>query len=343
VTSEYILSEYEGRDEPEKIRNYLISKFPENPKKEFVLLVGSMDRMPMRVASVDPDDHEAEGYQVPTDFYYEELTCNWDKDGDGFYGEYDHDMTKSDCDYKAEALVGRLPWDDPQVVQKMVDTIIAYETNGSNRMKTMIGVGAELYDQCDSAFFLETAKTTYMKASGYAVTSIYENCPAFNPDMELTRENFLRTWEALEPGIVTWFSHGSSYKSYYGSDPWTFIDTDNLPEVENPAIVIGSGCTQGNPEEESLGRVLLRDGIAVAFFGITRPNWAGDNWIPAFTAEYSIGINLVLYRQALSESITNGIEYYVRYEQPVINTTGKDFHRNIFELIVYGDPAIQVK
>ena len=190
---------------------------------------------------------------------------------------------------------------------------------------------------------MEMAENSYLNRSGYEVTSIYENCPAMDPDMELTRENFLSAWENLEPGIATWLSHGSSYASSYSSYPYTFIDTDNLPAVEKPAIAIGAGCTEGNPEVESLGRVLVRDGIAAAFFGITRPNWAGPNRVPAYTAEYQMGKNLVLYRQALSESITNALEYYVSHEKPVVNTAGRDFHRNIFEEIIYGDPAIQAK
>ena len=343
VTLESILSEYEGADDPEKVRNYLISKYQENPKKEFVLLVGSMDSMPMRITMVNPFYDSPWEYRVPTDFYYGELTCDWDVDGDGRYGEWGDDMTKGNCDYKVEAWVGRLPWDDPSVIQAMVNTIIAYETDESERMKKAIGAGATIVSPCDAALYLSLAKNTYMQMSGYDSTALYEQCPSLHPDLELTRDNFLNTWEALEPGFVAWFSHGSSYASYYNSSPYTFIDIDNLPQVENPAIAITTACTVGDPEVESLGRVLVKEGVAAGFVGASRPNAYGDNRLPAYIAQFQMGRYIILYRQALSAAIANAIEYYVQHEIPVVNTPGPDFHRNIFEMIVYGDPSIQVR
>ena len=209
VSLEHIIATMSGDDDAEKVRNYLISSHSENPKKEFVLLVGSMATMPMRIAHTDPTDHGS--HDVPTDYYYEELTCEWDADGDARYGEWEHDMTPANCDYKVEAWVGRLPWDNPSEIQDMVDTIITYETDESDRMKRAIGAAAIIGEPCDAALFLELAKSTDMMISGYSATSLYEQCPTLNPDFELTRDNFLGQWEALEPGFVTWFSHGDSY------------------------------------------------------------------------------------------------------------------------------------
>ena len=64
---EAILSTTPGDDDPEKIRNYLKGYATLTPQREFVLLVGSIDTVPMRMAYPDPLDHDWR--DVPTDFY----------------------------------------------------------------------------------------------------------------------------------------------------------------------------------------------------------------------------------------------------------------------------------
>jgi len=302
-----------------------------------------MDGIPMRIASVKVNNDWEQAFQVPTDFYYGELTCDWDRDGDGLFGEYGDDMTKDNCDYQAEAWVGRLPWDNPVIVRNMVDTIIAYETDESERMKKALGAAATLLSPCDSATMVNLARYGFINYSGYASTALYEDCPLGNPDMELTRQNFLSTWEVQEPGFVAWFSHGDSYNAYYNNSLDTFIDVNHLPQIEKPAIAIAAGCTEGNPEVESLGRIIVGNGIAAGFLGFTRPNGTDGN---AFNALYSHNVMieyLIFRRHALSAAKADGLDYYSSHEQVAINTAGYDFHRNIFGMIAYGDPAIQAR
>jgi len=342
VTLEAILAATAGIDNPEKIRNYLLNYSEQDTSKEFVLLVGSMATMPMRIAHTDPADHDI--FSVPSDYYYQELTCDWDLDGDGFYGEWDDDLNKDNCDYKVETYVGRLPWDTVQDVTKMVETIISYENDNSARMKTALGAAATIVNPCDAATFMNSAKNTYMALSGYTNISLYEECPSANPDFELTRNAFLGQWESLEPGFVAWASHGTSYGSNYSSDPYTFINIDNIPQDVKPAIAITSGCTVGNPEVESLGRVLLREGVAASFVGASRVTSIGDDpLIAAYMAQFKMGDNFVFGRQALAAAIANALGYYIDHELPDDNIPGMEFNRNIFEFMIYGDPAIQVR
>ena len=42
----------------------------------------------------------------PTDYYYADLTSNWDTDGDGKYGEWSSDISSKPLH---EVLVGRIP------------------------------------------------------------------------------------------------------------------------------------------------------------------------------------------------------------------------------------------
>ena len=341
VTLEEILGSTPGSDDPEKLRNYLMGFADSTPEREFVLLVGSMSTMPMRIAYPDPNNHTWKN--VPTDFYYEELTGNWDADGDGFYGEYGQDMSQATDDYVAELFVGRIPWDEPAYVLYILDKIMLYDMDNSPRMTRAIGAAATIVTPCDAAAWVSLARSQYLDPAGYATVALYEDCPSANPDLPLTRDNFLGTWEALEPGLVTWFSHGSATGSSYGAYPYTFIDVNHLPNVEQPAVGITSGCTVGDPEVESLGRVLLRTGVCATFLGSSRSTYFGDDPVPAFTAQLMLAENFMWGRKALSEAKILSLEYYAREERVPDNMPGDLFHQDLFQFMVFGDPSIQIR
>lgn len=76
-----------GADGTEKLRNYLRSKYQEDPYYDlsYVLLAGDNNLIPSR------DNVQAPGYsdvKIKTDFYYADLDGSyWDDDNDGVYGE----------------------------------------------------------------------------------------------------------------------------------------------------------------------------------------------------------------------------------------------------------------
>ena len=67
----------------------------------------------MRTCYPDPTNHAPDGiHDIPTDYYYADLTGNWDYDGDGFYGERGQDTV----DFTPEVIVGRIPTDGSSAV-----------------------------------------------------------------------------------------------------------------------------------------------------------------------------------------------------------------------------------
>ncbi len=338
---EEILASSPGADDAERVRNLLLDYSGTTQEREFVLLVGSMDTMPMRIAYPDPGNHGSSG-KVPTDFYYEELTGDWDADGDGFYGEYGDDMSKETEDYLTELYVGRIPWDDANQVQAICDTIIQYEQETSARLQRAIAAAAVISLPCDAALWVQTAKTRVLDRAGYQTTTLYDLCPVLGPDFPLTRENFLAQWEQQEPGLVAWFSHGNSYGSYYSAPPGTFIDVDHIPQGTAPAVGITSGCTVGAPDVESLGRVLVREGVCPAFLGSSRVTYFGDDPIPAFQAQFEITNSFLWERRALSEARRISTELFVEMERVPENLEGRFFHQNLFQFMIFGDPSIQL-
>jgi len=82
----------------------------------------------MRYCYPDPKNHirsndtNKDG-SVPTDYYYADLTSDWDSDKDGYYGEYQQD----NVDFENELIVGRIPFDDINTIKEILDRSIEFE------------------------------------------------------------------------------------------------------------------------------------------------------------------------------------------------------------------------
>ncbi len=124
VTLDTIYGLYTG-DNAERIWQFLHDRYPPDVWGiRYVLLVGDVDRMPIRM--LYPDGNAGDGSAYASDFYYANLSmANWDVDGDNRWGEFTHDHL--DQDFHAEVIVGRIPLSDPRLVQDVSNHIVAFE------------------------------------------------------------------------------------------------------------------------------------------------------------------------------------------------------------------------
>jgi len=100
-TREWIDSEYEGRDEPEVIQNFIRQAYEESDA-EYLLLVGDArdeDGIPHR--GLFCQSYTTTDFDIPADLYYGALDGDWNSDGDGRWGE------PSEADLFPELDVGR--------------------------------------------------------------------------------------------------------------------------------------------------------------------------------------------------------------------------------------------
>ena len=160
VTTSWISSNYQGRDLQEKIRNFLIDKYDEWGIN-YVLIVGSRGNIPMRTCY--PLPHEHEDYGVPTNYYYADLTGDWDSDKDGYFGEYTDNM-----DFYPEVYVGRIPSDDPDVVENICQNIINFESDNGLWKKNVLLLGAIIFYENQ-----ETPFGTWRRSDG---ATLMEEC-----------------------------------------------------------------------------------------------------------------------------------------------------------------------
>ncbi|NOZ60443.1 MAG: T9SS type A sorting domain-containing protein [Calditrichaeota bacterium] len=365
VSIEWIFDNYNGSDLAEKIRNFLIEKYSDWGL-EYVLLVGDVNDVPMRICSPKANSTSE---NTPTDYYYADLTGDWDADNDGKFGEYGEDNP----DWVPEVIVGRIPWSDAGTVENICEKLIAFEGEQGVWKKNGLLLGAmsnyanedgKGWSKTDGAALMEIHKTLLENAGGNA-TTMYERAgidsSSFPSDQGLTHNHAINEWSSGHYGIVNWWAHGSSggaYRKYWASD-----DGDNVPESSAgefnwsaiittsdcnslndsyPAIIFANSCDNGYPERTSLGRTMIRRGSA-GIVASSRLSWYTVGWqhqnhggnasIDYFFFHYLIDQN-----DKVGDALFDSKVYYANHF--MFQSWGWVCWQNLFDFNLYGDPAL---
>ncbi len=347
VNTSYIYTNYEGKDKPEQIRNFLIDKYAEWGIK-YVLLVGSHHSIPMRYCYPDPENHDSYDWKIPTDHYYADLTGDWDTDGDGFYGERRDD----DSDYYPELYVGRIPLDDRVGIQNFCTKTMLFEQDDSGWKQKALLLGAKTvpFDDCSDRF-MEKLKRDILQPREYDITTMYEKegwHPSKIPcDYPITKSNVLNIWPNGY-GLVSWHAHGSANRAYrlvwrWWKEEWyPFLQSSYVSMLNDkkPSIVFSISCNNANPDDDdNLGTALVNNG-AVAFIGATRISIAGwsidsDEFHGNLALNYHFHHYLLNESQTVAESLFQSKLYTDEYGGGIGDV-------NIYGFNLYGDPSLRI-
>ncbi|MBC7080759.1 MAG: choice-of-anchor J domain-containing protein [Thermoplasmatales archaeon] len=128
VTVEYIYSNFGGRDNPEKIRNFIKWAYQEW-HTQYVLLGGDISVVPYRGlwvqaysgGDIDPD--------MESDLYYACLDGDYNSDGDSYWGEPNDGPGGKDVDLRAEVYVGRAPVENAEELSNFVKKTLEYDAS----------------------------------------------------------------------------------------------------------------------------------------------------------------------------------------------------------------------
>jgi len=145
-TTEEIYAEYNGRDEAEQIK-YFIKDAVENYGASYVLLIGSIYKLPIRTSAVRLWGRWQE--DTLTDLYYADIFnanqqfSSWDSNENNIFGETEEDT----IDLYPDVHIGRLACDTVTEVETVVDKIIHYEdyTYGEDWYYNMIYIGGNTF------------------------------------------------------------------------------------------------------------------------------------------------------------------------------------------------------
>jgi len=360
-----------GNTAAEHIRSWLKANYATLGIK-YVLLIGnpnpSTGDVPMKMCY--PRKGASDGYSSsPTDYYYADLTGNWDLNGDGYYGDFSRDSGIGGIDLAPEVYVGRIPYYGvPADLDTILLKIADYETASGDLSwrKSGLVAGAVGYYANESGAFSsvdggswgEYIKKDVFAASSGNYTSMYEKsgvAPMPEPcDFPLVKANIVSQWN-VGFGFVLWFGHGSStsaarkvwssdanadgtaesselsYPVFLGSSEAATLPTSAAP------IVIGCSCETGHPEVTNNLQYSLLRRSAVAAIGASRVSWGtwGD-WCPGrydlMAYGYYIPKMMLLDKVSLAQA-----NYWVR------QTAGDAYDfMNACDFNIYGDPSMKI-
>lgn len=273
IVTEEVYENYDGRDNPEKIRN-CIKYFVSEHDIDSVLIFGDADQVPARYAYI-PDGYSGDGDLVETDLYYADLQYTWDDNNDGRWGDLNHDQV----DGVPDVFIGRLPVSLIETASGLLNKLMLYETRASpydpwfNRV-LLLGTdpfpspGAEGEILCDyiaenfvwSNFTIDRQYRTYGNQS---ISSIQQ---AINDGY----------------GFVNYAGHGNTNCWHLGENWWIFpIEyTSNdawalRNEYRLPIIFTMACLTSQFADYDCIGEYFVGNpsGGAVAYFGATRVAW----------------------------------------------------------------------
>ncbi|MCD6410116.1 MAG: hypothetical protein J7L98_07315, partial [Candidatus Verstraetearchaeota archaeon] len=328
----------QGQQRAINIRNWIKENYQALNIK-YVLLVGNPD-------PDDPlDDRDSFGdlpmmmcypfstsYPCPTDYFYADLTGNWDFDGDGIFGDPD-DI--GGIDLYPEVLVGRIPVynDDYRQLDYILDKIMNFNQLREDWLyRVLLPMAISNYENEDGSEWPRSdgrdlpkclIEKLLIPASSRSLVPfkwcvfyereglapVPEDAPYFN--MSSTSRNVVSEWQKGY-GIVFCWGHGNPAGVY--RKIWVSDDGDGVPESgemlwkplvtssnasllsdETPSIVYQAACLNGCPEDsENLGYSLLKRG-AIATVTSSGVSWyeAGTWWINYWPDNAEIGYRYI--------------------------------------------------
>ncbi len=171
VTTEAIYAQFTGRDDPERIRNFIKYAYA-NWGATHVLLGGDVEIVPCRRAWVDATEyHPILLDSIPADLYYADLDGTWDADSDGLYGE-----PEDSCDMYPDVFVGRVPATTAAEADLFVSKFIAYAADpDAPYLRKVLLSGFDIFDSVSCETTMELYDSAYIPAAMKPSAKVYDS------------------------------------------------------------------------------------------------------------------------------------------------------------------------
>lgn len=370
-----ILASNPGATNGEKLRNYLIAQYAAQPFT-YLLLLGDHDTVPVMLLSPQPDGPA----NVPSDFFYSDLSSVIDSDGDGLLGEYSSGLGDQDwlCDFTPELFVGRISTNDAAVAAQIASRTVAYEQSSAPWKQNLLlpaaflNYGGEpdpVFPQTDGATLMEIAKASAL--SGSTCVTLYEQLgcvPSYPSDLPLDFTILKNQLSANSFGILSWSAHGSAISSsrkIWLADTngnqlpdaaemsWqSMISKTSFENLANPdgLIIFAASCNNGmlDYSQPCLAEYALQkkavNVVAATRTGWYKPGWANPGWGGLGSYNYHWLENKIRNGASAgaASAFTNLLhtQYYL-FGDP-IDEGGIIYPelQNVYTYLLFGDPAV---
>ena len=345
----------------EKIRQWLKENYIADGIK-YVLLIG--DPTPYESGEGDIPmkmcwprlGAEDEYKEAPTDYFYADLTGNWNINNNDYYGEWEDYTTANGVDLAPEVYVGRIPVynSDYATLDSILQKIIDYETSSDTEWRKSILLPMSFSDSStDGAYLGEQMKTDYLASNGYSYWRMYQHGTSGSCSLnsEFASEENLRggsvvpdRWADNDFGIVTWWGHGNEEGAYvgYGScSDGSLMLTSDAPGLDNdhPSHTYQCSCTNGYPEKSSnLQYAILKNG-GITTTSATRVSWYYIGQTSFETSPSNAGMGYE-YVKLLVQEKPAGDALYVMKDSGVSDPYCGELLMNFYDFNLLGDPSV---
>ncbi|MDD2889276.1 MAG: C25 family cysteine peptidase [bacterium] len=338
-----IYSGYSGRDNAEKIRNF-IKYANTNLGTLWVLLGGQCDYengqeiVPRRnvyyMTSGEGkyDDEDT----IPSDLYFSDLDGTWNNDNDAVWGE--KPQNGDTVDLYSDVFVGRAPVLNKTQTQNFVNKVLTYEKNPpSGYLKRMFLPTAELFDKNNGIASAEAI--TAITPSGWQDIKLYE------VNAKLSRK---ATIDTINSGVAFTHlvGHGRESGVYLYIGGGTYLSSANVDTLSNGnkrGIFNSIACFAGAVDEVYNGDCLAEhlintQGGGVASIMSSRYGWGDETGI----LWYSEAVDTSFYGEVfngnhwhLGEAHAVSKDNFVSYA-----AWNSELPWVIYELNLFGDPEM---
>ncbi|MBN2098973.1 MAG: hypothetical protein JW753_05180, partial [Dehalococcoidia bacterium] len=354
----------------EKIRKWLKDNYSALAI-QFVLLIGNPSPyesgegdIPMKMCH--PESNNSLGAeQTPTDYFYADLTGNWDVDGDQYYGEWLHDYgyptpVPGGVDFSPEVYVGRIPvyGSDYTTLDSILLKTIDYESEPSASIAWRRNALMPMcfnYSGYDGAQLAEQMKDDYLDATSFSSWRMYQQgsgaCSlnsSFASEEELRGGTVVRDrWAGTEYGIVAWWGHGdatSAAVGYSGCWDGTLMNSTYSSSLDDthPAFTFQCSCTNGYPENSSNLQYAILGNGGIGTVSATRTSWfnTGVGYGGFDGSTTNSGVCYEYVRGLVDESREDGAALYLA--KAGMSPGSATRLANWYDFNLYGDPSVSI-
>jgi len=320
---------------------------------EYVLLIGNphptSGDVPMKM--LWPRNNSGKSnVDSPSDYYYADLTGNWDLDGDGFYGEWpkrngrEGDFGDGGVDRFWEVLIGRIPhYGNISDTDAILERIIAYEKQDetSAQWRTSCLLPMEPSDSSTPGYHLgEQIKNDILVPHEWSYHRVYEEEYGLVPPPESTPCNYdtvTNAWAGNPAGLVVWWTHGNI------SIAADVMDLSHLPSLDDnyPSFTFQVSCLNSYPEaNNNLAYELLCHG-GINTISATRVSWyyVGQTQFDGSASNSGMGYEYTARFVGAELSCSLALQDL----KQVLTPTVAEMWMNFTVFNIYGDPSCHVK
>ena len=328
-----------GDTAAENIRNWLSNNY-ENKNIEYVLLIGNPNPnsgdIPMKM--LWPRSGSPEYRESPSDYYYADLTGNWDLDGDGLYGEEIDDFGTGGVDRNWDVLVGRIPYyGNMNDLDAILAKIIAYENETSNEAvwRQNVLLPMEPSDSNTPGYHLGEAikDDTVVPKDNWNYHRVYDEDYGLIPPSETYPcdcDNVTNAWNSSQFGAIFWWTHGSSQSAAQ------IMDLSHAATLDDsyPGFTFQASCNNSYPEvTDNLSYSLLRNGC-IGTIGATRVSWYYPGQTNFIGSTSNAGMTYEYAKRLIEKEMDSG---HALYEMKQVLIPGIWMNFTVFN--IYGDPS----